>query len=94
MSTAVSTKIMISSIILYEFWHVQVAYEIQRGLKIVEATDMWFGGGLIRDMAYAYDMNLIAETPQDFQALIDYSTAYLQQCGMNINQAKSQSISI
>ena len=45
-------------------------------------------------MAFADDMNLIAETPQGLQALIDHSTAYLLQCGMKINQAKSHTVSI
>ena len=46
-----------------------------------------FGGGVIKAMAFADEMNLIAETPQGFQALIDHSTAYILQCGMKINQA-------
>ena len=37
-------------------------------------------------------MNLM--TPQGLQALIDHSTAYLLQYGMEINQAKSHTVSI
>ena len=43
---------------------------------------------MIGAKAFADDMNLIAETRQGLQALIDQSTAYLLQCGMKINQAK------
>ena len=44
-----------------------------------------FRGGVMRDMAFANDMNLIADTPQ---CLIDRLTAYLLHCGMKINQAQ------
>ena len=53
-----------------------------------------FGGGVIRAMAFADDMNLIAETPQGLQALIDHSMAYLLQCEMKIYQAQSHAVSI
>ena len=53
-----------------------------------------FGGGVIRAMAFVNDMNLIAETPQGLQALIYHSTAYLLQCVMKINQAKSHTVLI
>ena len=36
----------------------------------------------------------MAETPQGLQDLIDYSTAYLLQCGLKINQAKAHTVSI
>ena len=49
---------------------------------------------MIKVMTFADDMNLIAVTPQGLQALIDHSTAYLLQCGMKINQAKSHTVSI
>ena len=49
--------------------------------SLMRECGLWFGGRVIRAIAYADDMNLIAETPQGLQALIDHSTAYLQ-CGM------------
>ena len=46
--------------------------------SLLRECGLRFGDGIIRAMAFA-DMNLIAETPQGLQALIDHSTAYLLQ---------------
>ena len=53
-----------------------------------------FCGGIIKSMGFAEDMNQILETPQGLQSLIDHSKAYLLQCGIKINQAKSHKVSI
>ena len=56
--------------------------------------ELRFGGGTARAMGYADDKNLIVEISQGLQALIEHLRAYLLQCGMKINQAKSHTVSI
>lgn len=53
-----------------------------------------FGGSKIRAMAFADDLNLLAETPAGLQLLLDHTTRFLQACGLRINNGKSHSVTI
>uniref|UniRef100_A0ABD2XQH8 Reverse transcriptase domain-containing protein n=3 Tax=Trichogramma kaykai TaxID=54128 RepID=A0ABD2XQH8_9HYME len=52
------------------------------------------GSKVIRAMAFADDLNLVAETPGGLQTLLDHTSSFLDKCGLAINIGKSHSLSI